>query len=98
MSDPSLGIKKVWRMKLQFYCDKTSVAPPIYNTFSDRRGGRTAWSCSVVVHGTTFHSRYWFDGEYVENAMEDAAEVAIKVLDPGACQPSSGGNFPGTID
>lgn len=60
-------------------------------------GGRTAWSCNVTVDGTIFPARYWFDGPYVDNAKEDAAEVALKVLDPAACQPPSQGAPKGTV-
>ena len=45
-------------------------------------GGRTAWSSSVIVQGRKFAARYWYDGAFVNNAQEDAAEVALIVLDP----------------
>lgn len=45
-------------------------------------GGRTAWSSSVIVQGKTFAARYWYDGPFVNNALEDAAEVALIILDP----------------
>lgn len=60
-------------------------------------GGRTAWSCHVIVHGTTFAARYWFDGDFVQNAMEDAAEVALKVLDSKSCQQPSQGPPSGAV-
>jgi hypothetical protein len=44
--------------------------------FSDRRGGRTAWSSKVVVDGQCHAARYWYDGRYLNNAKEDVAEVA----------------------
>ncbi|KAH9842055.1 hypothetical protein Tdes44962_MAKER07715 [Teratosphaeria destructans] len=42
-------------------------------------GGRTAWSCEVVVGHQTIRARYWYDGQYVANAREDAAEVALQL-------------------
>lgn len=45
-------------------------------------GGRTAWSSTVKIQGRTFAARYWYDGPYLNNAREDAAEVVIKMLDP----------------
>ncbi|KAL3475293.1 hypothetical protein BJX99DRAFT_259585 [Aspergillus californicus] len=60
--------------------------------------GRTAWSCTVTVHGSPFDARYWFDGPFVDNAKEDAAEVALKALDPAACQAPSQGSLFGTVD
>ncbi|EYE91436.1 uncharacterized protein EURHEDRAFT_381109 [Aspergillus ruber CBS 135680] len=45
-------------------------------------GGRTAWSSTVKIQGQTFAARYWYDGPYLNNAREDAAEVVIKMLDP----------------
>jgi hypothetical protein len=41
-------------------------------------GGRTAWSCRVSVGGQDLGARYWYDGQYVNNAREDAAEVALQ--------------------
>jgi hypothetical protein len=40
-------------------------------------GGRTAWSASVTIQGHKFAARYWYDGDYIDNAKEDAAEVAL---------------------
>ncbi|KAI9370633.1 hypothetical protein BJX61DRAFT_81649 [Aspergillus egyptiacus] len=98
MSDRITDIKYDWRLRLEMYCNRVNAEKPTYSTFSDRRGGRTAWSCTVTVRGTPFPARYWFDGPYIENAMEDAAEVALKILDPKACQPPSQGRPSGTID
>lgn len=41
-------------------------------------GGRTAWSCTVTVGSQTVHARFWYDGQYVNNAREDAAERALQ--------------------
>lgn len=44
-------------------------------------GGRTAWSCGIVIGpAIEVNARLWFDGQYVENAAEDAAELALKRL------------------
>ncbi|KAJ5632301.1 hypothetical protein N7490_008640 [Penicillium lividum] len=43
-------------------------------------GGRTAWSSTVTVQGRNVAARYWYDGQYINNAKEDAAEVALKQL------------------
>lgn len=43
-------------------------------------GGRTAWSSTVTVQGQNISARYWYDGQNVNNAKEDAAEVALKHL------------------
>jgi hypothetical protein len=53
----------------------------------DLTGGRTAWSSTVTVQGQAIAARYWYDGQYVNNAKEDAAEVALKHLSGSA--PSS---------
>jgi hypothetical protein len=47
-----------------------------YNTL----GGRTAWSSTVTVQGQNIAARFWYDGQHVNNAKEDAAEVALKHL------------------
>lgn len=49
-------------------------------TADSRIGGRTAWSCAVNVAGQNVSARYWYDGQYVNNAREDAAERALQVL------------------
>lgn len=56
------------------------LPPPVFNIVSDRRGGRTAWSSTVTVDGQSIQARYWYDGQYVHNAKEDAAEVALQQL------------------
>lgn len=43
-------------------------------------GGRTAWSSTVLVQGRSIAARYWYDGQYINNAKEDAAEVALLQL------------------
>jgi len=45
-----------------------------------RSGGRTAWSCTVNACGQHVPARYWYDGQYVNNAKEDAAEVALQAF------------------
>ena len=59
------------------FCDSQHIAPPNYNFHSDRRGRRTAWSCSVSVGDQKFSARYWYDGQYFETAREDAADEAL---------------------
>ncbi|KAI0420799.1 hypothetical protein F5X98DRAFT_371290 [Xylaria grammica] len=43
-------------------------------------GGRTAWSSVVVVYGKRIEARYWYDGNNLNNAKEDAAEAALHWL------------------
>lgn len=71
-----------WQYQLEDYCKKSNFQTPTFHIFSDRRGGRTAWSSTVKIQGRTFAARYWYDGPYLNNAREDAAEVVIKMLDP----------------
>ena len=47
-------------------------------------GGRTAWSSRVSVYGYVFSARYWYDGKNVNNAKEDAAEMALAWLTRGS--------------
>ena len=60
-------------------------------------GGRTAWSSSVKLQGRTFAARYWYDGQYVNNAREDAAEVALFILDPENHQARATTTYPGQL-
>lgn len=59
------------------------VSLPPYYAFlllTNTPGGRTAWSCVITVQGTQVPARFWYAGEYVNNAREDAAEKALQVL------------------
>jgi len=49
-----------------------------------RIGGRTAWSSTVTVYGQSFAARYWYDGKNLNNAKEDAAEMALTWLNGGS--------------
>lgn len=69
-----------WQEKLIEHCRNAQMRPPVWNIVSDRRGGRTAWSSTVMVEGLSYSARYWYDGRYVENAKEDAAEVALQKM------------------
>ena len=63
------------------HCRRTQQHPPVFNIVSDRRGGRTAWSSTVTIKGNqVVNARFWYDGQYVNNAKEDAAEVALQQL------------------
>lgn len=52
-------------------------------------GGRTAWSSRVNIQGQDFSARYWYDGQYLNNAKEDAAEVALMKLNSQTRSPTS---------
>ena len=40
-------------------------------------GGRTAWSSTVTVEDWNRSARHWYDGQFIHNAREDAAEVML---------------------
>lgn len=48
------------------------------------------------MQGQSIAARYWYDGDFVHNAKEDAAEVALKLLNqqPGASTVYQGQLFP----
>ncbi|KAK3332042.1 hypothetical protein B0T22DRAFT_484594 [Podospora appendiculata] len=69
-----------WQDKLTDACTEYAIAAPVFQIVSDRRGGRTAWSSRVTVHGTVHSARFWYDGKNLVNAKEDAAEVALNWL------------------
>ncbi|ESZ94666.1 hypothetical protein SBOR_4917 [Sclerotinia borealis F-4128] len=69
-----------WQEKLEERCREAQIHPPVFQIVSDRRGGRTAWSSTVTVQGQNIAARFWYDGQYVNNAKEDAAEVALNRL------------------
>jgi hypothetical protein len=75
------------------HCRRAQLHPPVFNILSDRRGGRTAWSCTVAIPGQRLvQARFWYDGQYVNNAKEDAAEVALQQLTGGGPGPGAGPN------
>ncbi|KAF3480781.1 uncharacterized protein GIQ15_06128 [Arthroderma uncinatum] len=57
-------------------------------------GGRTAWSSSVSIQGSSFSARYFYAGEFINNAKEDAAEVAFTQLNS---QPRLSTVLPGQL-
>ncbi|KAI9874052.1 MAG: hypothetical protein M1830_010251 [Pleopsidium flavum] len=73
-------MRPTWQERLQDHCRAAQMHPPVFNIVSDRRGGRTAWSSTVTIEGQNIAARYWYDGQYVNNAKEDAAEVALQQL------------------
>ncbi|KAB5566556.1 hypothetical protein GE09DRAFT_1284322 [Coniochaeta sp. 2T2.1] len=83
-----------WQDKLVEACQEFQIAAPVFQIVSDRRGGRTAWSSRVTVHGSVHNARYWYDGKNLNNAKEDAAEVALTWLNgsnPSSPSTSKGG-------
>ncbi|EAW13369.1 uncharacterized protein ACLA_054160 [Aspergillus clavatus NRRL 1] len=87
-----------WQEQLKEHCRSAKLPPPVYSLFSDRRGGRTAWSSIVTIHKQEFAARFWYDGQFMENAKHDAAEVALGRLKPKQqpAQPSLNG-LPGQV-
>jgi len=69
-----------WQERLEEKCREAQIHQPVFQIMSDRRGGRTAWSSTVTVQGQNISARFWYDGEHINNAKEDAAEVALKHL------------------
>ncbi|PGH00722.1 hypothetical protein AJ80_09134 [Polytolypa hystricis UAMH7299] len=86
-----------WQEKLQDHCNLAQLTPPVFNLVSDRRGGRTAWSSTVTIQNRNFSARYFYDGQYINNAKEDAAEVAYKSLITPPVRPSNATNLPGQL-
>ncbi|KAI9884304.1 MAG: hypothetical protein M1823_003913 [Watsoniomyces obsoletus] len=74
------GQTSYWQERLQEHCRANQLHPPVFNIVSDRRGGRTAWSSTVTVGVHNVQARFWYDGQYINNAKEDAAEVALQQL------------------
>ncbi|KAF3768466.1 hypothetical protein M406DRAFT_30489, partial [Cryphonectria parasitica EP155] len=65
-----------WQNKLAGICSKYGVSTPQFSIFSDKRGQRTAWTSFVIIANCSFPARFWYDGKFLNNAREDAAEVA----------------------
>ncbi|EFX04068.1 hypothetical protein CMQ_996 [Grosmannia clavigera kw1407] len=88
MPSSSLSLTS-WQNKLFEACQGCNIDPPSFEIFSDRRGGRTAWTSRVLVYGSTFEARFWYDGKNIDNAREDAAEQAVTWLTGGGSISSS---------
>jgi len=79
-----------WQEELAAECRKLRLPAPVFNILSDRRGGRTAWTSTVTIQGHNIPARNWYDGQFLNNAKEDAAEVAlIKMRNPSLTAQSS---------
>ncbi|KAK4201581.1 hypothetical protein QBC40DRAFT_59935 [Triangularia verruculosa] len=89
MAHKTSSSKSPWQDCLTQTCLDLGVQAPVFQVVSDRRGGRTAWSSRVTVHGSTISARFWYDGKNLNNAKEDAAEVALTWLNGGSSNPSS---------
>ena len=59
-------------------CNERGLSAPKFQAVSDRRGGRTAWTCAVTVNEEPIHARNWYSD--MNDAAEDAAEVALQSL------------------
>ncbi|KAK4126890.1 hypothetical protein N657DRAFT_677606 [Parathielavia appendiculata] len=79
---------QTWQDKLEDACKDWNIGAPVFQIVSDRRGGRTAWSSTVTVYGSTHSARFWYDGKNLNNAKEDAAEVALQWLNQSASSAS----------
>jgi hypothetical protein len=77
---------------LSFTLDRETSCPYVsFEALSDRStGGRTAWTSTVTIQGHNIPARNWYDGQFLNNAKEDAAEVAlIKMRNPSLTAQSS---------
>ncbi|OHW89551.1 hypothetical protein CSPAE12_11866, partial [Colletotrichum incanum] len=61
-------------------CREAHIRPPVFQFVSEMREGRTAWSSRVTVREQTHSARFWYDGNNMNNAKEDAAEMALNHL------------------
>ncbi|KAL5372622.1 hypothetical protein DPSP01_013374 [Paraphaeosphaeria sporulosa] len=69
-----------WAQRLREHCSVRKLGDPTWQDVSDRRGGRTAWSSIVLIQGAQYSARFWYSGERLEQAREDAAEMALRNL------------------
>ena len=75
---PEISAQSPYQDQLIQFCRNNGLRLPVYKIVSDRRGGRTAWSCTVDVDGQPISARFWYDGQYINNAREDAAQRALE--------------------
>ncbi|KAJ4415024.1 hypothetical protein N0V82_007606 [Gnomoniopsis sp. IMI 355080] len=89
-SGSSSAESTIWQDKLDGACREYGMTTPVFQIVSDRRGGRTAWSSRVVVSGQTVAARFWYDGKNLNNAKEDAAEMALGWIQASAAASTAG--------
>ena len=68
-----------------------SSTPVLVEQSSDQdTGGGSAWTSTVTIQGHNIPGRNWYDAQFINNAKEDAAEVAlIKMRNPSLTAQSS---------
>ncbi|KAF2746389.1 hypothetical protein M011DRAFT_468860 [Sporormia fimetaria CBS 119925] len=69
-----------WRDLLKAHCAVRGLPEPRLQDVSDRRGGRTAWTCRAEFNGTVINALYHYELQRLEQAREDAAEQAVRYL------------------
>ncbi|PUU83623.1 hypothetical protein B9Z19DRAFT_822952 [Tuber borchii] len=74
-----------WQDRLIAYCKEHHLSEPLFQDFSDRRGGRTAWTTMVTIGSRVpeplrIWAKFSYEVTYVNNAREDAAECALQHL------------------
>jgi hypothetical protein len=79
--------------------NRTSHQDPSFNARKltpYQTGGRTAWSATVELQGQTFSARFWYDGQHVDNAREDVADLVLTYIksSPGSLAGKEGASFP----
>lgn len=79
--------KHVAEPYLPEHCKAANLYHPVWHEVSDRRGYRTAWSSLATVNGCSIPAYYWYDGQFIKNAREDAAEAALRILYGGVASP-----------
>ncbi|KAH8729010.1 hypothetical protein GQ44DRAFT_575508, partial [Phaeosphaeriaceae sp. PMI808] len=67
-------------MTILDHCSARGLSNPVFQDLSDRRGGRTAWSSKIYINGVSYAARFWYDGEFLAQAKEDCAEIALRTL------------------
>ncbi|KAF2111153.1 hypothetical protein BDV96DRAFT_650260 [Lophiotrema nucula] len=85
-----------WSQRLRVECAVRRYGEPTLQDVSDRRGGRTAWSCIAVIQGTHYQAKFWYDGQFLAQAREDAAEVAYRALTSATTESSTNSYYPRT--
>ncbi|KAF1960624.1 hypothetical protein CC80DRAFT_488919 [Byssothecium circinans] len=75
-----MAAREQWSQRLREHCSVRGFGEPVWQDVSDRRGGRTAWSSIVSVQGNQYPARFFYDGAYMEQAREDAAEMALRTI------------------
>ncbi|XHG01957.1 hypothetical protein AWENTII_005323 [Aspergillus wentii] len=79
--NPPSQARFTWQANLEAYCRQNNIQPPEYKFKYENNYGKVCWTCVVHVHDEKIPVQRWYNLDSIEQAKEDAANVAWIKLD-----------------